>query len=197
MKASAIVLVSFILLAGAGVFFITRQKAAVPAFEQPIVLFRPTPTPIPREESSIDNTKKLRLQAERQPDGSTTYLLFAMDANGANQRLIFQKTEPAETSLDLHNSWSPDGTYVFVKEKGPGGEKFFVLQSTGTPFGDGQTALDVGALFDARKTGYVFDKVTGWASGTLLILYTKTEQGAKGPSYWFELPSRAFLQLAR
>ncbi|MEK7129431.1 MAG: hypothetical protein AAB803_00280 [Patescibacteria group bacterium] len=197
MKASAIVLVSFVLLAGAGVFFITKQKAAAPTSEQPIVLLRPTPTPIPREEASIDGTKKLRLQAARQTDGSTTYLVFTADANGANQHLIFQKTLAAGTSLDLHNSWSPDGTYVFLIEKGPAGEKFLVLQSTGAAFADGQTALDVGALFDARKTGYLFDKVTGWASPTLLIIYTKTEQGAKGPSYWLELPSRAFLQLAR
>lgn len=196
MKASTVILISLVLLGGAGVFFVTKQKAAVP-MEQPIVFLRPTPTPIPREEASIDGTKKLRLQAARQTDGSTTYLLFTADANGANQRLIFQKTEPAGTVIDLHNSWSPDGTYVFVKEKGSAGEKFFVLQSSGVAFADGQTALDVGALFDARKTGYVFDKVTGWASPTLLILYTKTDQGAKGPSYWLELPSRAFLQLAR
>lgn len=196
MRPAAIALALLAGIIGGVVLFVGRQKTVVP-MEQPIVLLRPTPTPVPREESSIDNAKKLRLREERQADGSTTYLLFAMDANGTNQRLIFQKTLAAGTSLELHNSWSPDGTYVFVGEKGPGGEKFFVLQSTGAPFADGQTALDVGALFDARKTGYTFDKVTGWASGTLLIIYTKTDQGAKGPSYWLELPSRAFLQLAR
>lgn len=197
MRASTIVLIFLILFAGAGAFFIAKQKAAGSTSEQPIVLLRPTPTPLPREEASIDNTKKLRLQATRQTDGSITYLVFTTDAAGANRHLIFQKTEPSGTSLDLHNSWSPEGAYVFIIEKGSAGEKFFVLQSSGAPFADGQTALDVGALFDARKTGYVFDKVTGWASPTLLIIYTKTDQGAKGPSYWFELPSRAFLQLAR
>lgn len=196
MRPAAIALALFAGVVGGVVLFIGRQKTVVP-MEQPIVLLRPTPTPVPREESSIDNAKKLRLQAARQADGSTTYFLFAMDANGANQRLIFQKTLAAGTSLDLHNSWSADGTYVFVKELGPAGEKAYVLESSGVPFADGQMALDVRELFDARKTGYVFDKVTGWASGTLLILYTKTEQGAKGPSFWFELPSRAFLQLAR
>lgn len=196
MKSSTVVVLVMLLLGiGSLVVFKTYKLSGRP--EQPIVLLRPTPTPTPREESSIEGTKKLRLEAKRQPDGSTTYFVFTADASGANQHLVFQKTEPAGTSLDFHNSWSPEGAYVFVVEKGPGGEKFFVLQSTGVAFADGQTALDVGALFDARKTGYVFDKVTGWASGTLLILYTKTEQGAKGPSYWFELPSRAFLQLAR
>ena len=51
------------------------------------------------------------------------------------------------------------------------------------------------SLFEQKKTGYSFKAATGWGSETLLIVTTTKENGTNGPSYWFVIDTRAFLQL--
>ena len=148
------------------------------------------------EASSLEGTMKLILKKMVDKNNQTqTYSFISSDSSSP----IFTKTVGLSQSMAIPaNSWSPDNKYVFVEEKNEQGEKnYLVLKASGEPFTDGQQYYDVKSLFMAKKTQYTLDKITGWASSNLLIITTLTEQSTKGPSYWFEVPSKAFLQLSR
>ena len=93
------------------------------------------------------------------------------------------------------NSWSPDNKYVFVQKKENGIIDSFVLKASGEPFVKTEQYLDVRALFEQHKTKYTLKDATGWDAPELLHI-TTVNGSEKGPSYWFEIPSKAFLQLA-
>lgn len=94
------------------------------------------------------------------------------------------------------NSWDPTDTYIFLEEHNSGAVDFFVLKASGEPFADGNKYIDVGAVWANKKMEYTIRTATGWASGTLLIIYTSKDDGSRGPAFWFEIPSTAILQLA-
>jgi hypothetical protein len=159
----------------------------------------PTPTPTPKKQSNTQEIlvhsskadKQLILRTTQQPDGSVDYTYFIADISGLNQRTLFNKTLPAGSSMVLPaNSWDPTDTYVFIEEIDDGVPNYFVMKSTGG------SVIDVGAVWKEKKIPYTIRTATGWASGTLLIIYTRKDDDSKGPAYWFEIPSTAILQLA-
>ncbi len=184
------------LAAGIGIVLLLNPLKAASTGEQPIVLLRPTPT-APKESINLDGSKKLTLKTQRQTDGTTTSIVTASNRDGTDEKTLLTKTLASGASLELHNSWAPADAYVFVEERSNGSQRFLVLKSSGEPFAKGEEYLDITALFAARETGYAFRDATGWASETLLIIRTSKEDGTNGPSFWFEVPSRAFIQLAR
>lgn len=163
-----------------------------------------TPTTKPPQNTEIFDThssnadRKLVLRVMRQRDGGATYTYAITDMSGGNERVLLAKTLPAGASMALPaNAWDPTDTYVFVEEKNSGTVDYFVLKTNGEPFAQGQQYIDVGAVWANKEIGYTIRTATGWASGTLLIVYTSKDDGTKGPAYWFEIPSTAILQLAR
>ena len=70
------------------------------------------------------------------------------------------------------------------------------MKADGTPFPDGNPFIDVGAVWANKNIGYTIRTATGWASGTLLIIYTSNADGSRGPAFWFEIPDTAIIQLA-
>lgn len=142
--------------------------------------------------TSLDGSKSLTLKLYHNSDNSTTYSFV----NTEGQQ-IYAKTLAAGSEMDIpDNSWAPQEKYLFVEENGGGLKDVLVLQSTGEPFGDGQTALNVGELFKAKEIPYTFNGATGWADTYLLIIETLKADGSKGPSYWFDVSTRSFIQLA-
>lgn len=195
----------FVLSAGA--FFWARQSTPqLPVTSTPI---RSTPAVIPSppasEAHAPDGSVTLISRAVKNSDGTATYEFSASGLSGiqilpaGTSRTIFTKTVEAGASMMIPaNTWAPENRYVFLEEKdGIGEKRFFVVRTTGEPFVSGAEYLDVTALFAEKKTGYTFREATGWASPTLLIITTDKDQNTRGPSYWFEIPSGAFLQLAR
>lgn len=209
----------FVLSAGA--FFLARQSTPqLPMTSTPI---RSTPAVIPSppasEAHAPDGSVTLISRAVKNSDGTATYEFSASGLTGiqilpaGTSRKIFTKTVGSGVSMMIPaNAWAPENRYVFLEEKdGIGEKRFFVVRATGEPFVSGAEYLDVTALFAEKKTGYTFREATGWASPTLLIITTDKDQKtrlpspggeatggqARGPSYWFEIPSGAFLQLAR
>ena len=153
----------------------------------------PTSAP-PAQEISVHSSnadKKLILRTARRPDNMTEYTYVIADISGAHERVLFDKTLPSGSSMTLPaNSWDPTDTYVFLEEKDNGVPDYFVMKSTGG------SQIDVGAVWNEKKIPYTIRTATGWASGTLLIIYTSDEDGSRGPAFWFEIPSTAILQLA-
>jgi hypothetical protein len=147
------------------------------------------------EVTSLEGTFKLTLKKMVNKNEQTqTYTLFTSKSDTP----IFTKTVGLSGAITVPgNSWSPDNKYVYIEETdGEGIKNYLVLKASGEPVAKDQPYYDVRTLFTAKKIKYTFNKVTGWASPTLLIIYTINDQSTKGPSFWFEIPSKAFLQLA-
>ncbi len=143
-----------------------------------------------------DGTKKLIIRTQKLSGTSTTYMFIVADGN--NQRTIFTQTADATTSYSIPtNTWSPgDNTYVFLEEKSTSGARFLVLKASGQTFSEEELYLDVNALFAQTPNKYRIRDVTGWDAPQLLHVQMVTDEGAKGPSFWFDVESRVFLQLA-
>lgn len=179
-----------------------HQQRTAPAAEAAGGL---TPTPIQKQQNGTKETsvhssnadKQLIFRATLKSGGTTEYSYVVADISGANGRVLFDKTLPAGASMELPpNSWDPTDTYIFLGEHNSGTVDFFVLKANGEPFADGNKYIDVGAVWANKKIGYTIRTATGWASGTLLIIYTSKDDGSRGPAFWFEIPSTAILQLA-
>lgn len=137
---------------------------------------------------------------KEQPTNQFQKYTFSVVDNTTNvEQIIFTTTASASSTLSIPgNSWSPDNKYIFLQEKIAGnGLTFLVLKTSGEVFSNDQKYLDVGAFFAQKQPKYMMTDVTGWASPTLLIVYTKTDTGEKGPSFWFDITSLSFIQLAR
>lgn len=161
----------------------------------------PTVSPIPKvaitSQVSSDGAKKVIMKVTHNADTTQTYTFSSADGSGNNEQVIFSKTlDSTKSMLIPFNTWSPDNQYFFIQENDKEGNQVFIFKALGTPFADGIAYLDATSLFKLRNTGYNFTEATGWASPTLLILNTTKQDNTKGPSYWFEVPSKAILQLS-
>lgn len=142
--------------------------------------------------SSIDGLKSLTLKIYHNKDNSTTYSFI----NTEGQQ-IYSKTLTQGSIMEVpDNSWAPQERYLFIEENGGGNKDVYVLQPTGEVFANGQQAFNVRALFTSKEIPYTFNGATGWADTYLLIVQTLKTDGTKGPSYWFDVSSQSFIQLA-
>lgn len=145
---------------------------------------------------SPDGTWKLTMK--KQLKETTISYSFLTSTNGDNhEQLIFNKTmNISQSSTIPYNTWSPDNKYVFLKESIPTGDAYYVFNANGTVFPDNSSYINVSDLFNLQLADYTLTEITGWADPNLLIINTKTKQGEQGPSFWFEIPSRSFIQLS-
>lgn len=158
----------------------------------------PSPTIAPQNtvnsQVSPDGTKKVTVTTMHNNNGTLTYTASAEDSSGENQQQIYTTTLDATETITIpFNTWSPDNRYLFLVKNG---KDAMVFNAFGTPFANGETFLDVTDAFTKRNTGNMLAAVTGWASPTLIIINSTTSSNNKGPSYWFEVPSKAIIQLS-
>lgn len=146
---------------------------------------------------SPDGTKKVIMKETQNSDDTSTYDFSTSDGNSLNEQFVFTKTLNSPGNMLIpYNTWSPDNKYFFIQENSGVSKKIFVFEATVKSFAQGETYLDVTDSFGKQNTGNSFDEATGWASETLIIINTKKPDGEKGFSYWFEVPSKAIIQLA-
>jgi len=198
--------ISFILIAVAlSVFLVAGKnnfKFNFVNFSIPQIAPSITPTPIPPKTSTIaqiseDGLKKLIMKTTVNKNYSQTYSFFTESTENPTQHFIFQKTvDPTQTMSVPFNAWSPDDKYFFVVQHSPTKNDALVFKGSGEPFSNTESFYDVTDIFDKRNTGYTFDEATGWASETLIIINTKSADGSKGSSFWFEVPTKAIIQLS-
>jgi len=162
----------------------------------------PTPSPVKARlisQISPDGTKKIVMTTIQNADTTKTYFFAVTDSSGSNGKTVFSKTLEGTKSMSIpFNAWSPDNQYFFIQEQTNDGlvTGIFAMYATGKAFVDGETYLDVTNTFINRNTGTILSEATGWASETLIIINTTTPENKKGPSYWFEMPSKAIIQLS-
>lgn len=144
-----------------------------------------------------DGTKEVVMRITPNQDDTQTFSFYARDTGGDNERLILSKALDYTRKMEIpYNAWSSDNQYFFVKEDSEEGKKIFAFKANGEPFSSEEPYFDVTDLFKKQNTGYNFDEATGWASESLIIVNTTKDDGAKGSSYWFEVPSKAIIQLS-
>ena len=146
---------------------------------------------------SPDGTKEVVMKITQNPDNTETYNFSVVDVGSSIETHIYTWIlDPAKSMLIPFNTWSSDDQYFFVQQNTGSTKSVFVFKTDGSPFANGSNYLDVTDLFIKANTGNNFDEATGWASGTLIIINTVNTDGTKGPSYWFEVPSQAVIQLS-
>lgn len=158
----------------------------------------PTLNPILKIDTSSqispDGTMKLNMKKTHNRDGTLTYLFTVTDGSGGNEHEVYTtKSEGSENLSIPFNTWSPDDKYVFIQKNESGA---LVFKESGEPIVNDQIYFDVGEIFGEKIKNVTPTLVTGWASETLLIINTQKEDNTKGPSYWFEVPSKAIIQLS-
>lgn len=158
----------------------------------------PTLNPVLKIETSSqispDGTRKLAMKKTHNTDGTLTYLFTVTDGTGSNEHEIYTTKSEGSENLNIpFNAWSPDDKYVFIQKNE---SDALVFKATGEPIIKDQEYFDVGDLFKEKIKNVTPTLVTGWASETLLIVNTQKEDATKGPSYWFEVPSKAIIQLS-
>lgn len=179
--------------------------AGIIIFNKPKGVFKgesitlPSVTPVPQqvtsgEAKSIDGAKSFLMRTIAQGEGIVSYTFLIVDEE--QEYRLFSTDDKEDTYMIPANSWSPDGMYVFLIDVSSLPQSILVFKSSGEAFSDGKQYLDVTDLFAARGIQYVLDTATGWDSRGLLHIRTKNQDDTKGPSYWFDVDSRSFIQLA-
>lgn len=146
-----------------------------------------------RKVTSSDGLKEITLRVKQENEAST-YLVF----NGSETMPFYTETLPQNTSLGLpDNAFSPGEQYLFLEKNGGGVKNALVFMADKSLFENGNQFLDVYSLYNTKNLPNNFAGATGWADRTLLIIETTKEDGTKGSKYWFDVPSKSFIQLAR
>lgn len=200
----------FILAAGIGVAFAFytghkpqfTNKIYLPVmqylqnpFTPPTITHPPIPQPQVTSQLSPDGTKQLTMMVTTNKDLSKTYTFATSDADGSNRQTIYTSTSITDSIGVPFNTWSPDNKYVFLERHTATGSEALIMKTNGQPITEGEKYFNVAALFTAKNTGNAYQETTGWASETLLIVNSTKQDGSRGPSYWFEVPSKAIIQL--
>ncbi len=193
MYAKAALFLLLTLTIGAAIFGRVTPQNTSPALS-PLTIAAKTPKETVIK--NLDATKQLIMMEDPEGD-STVYTFFVADGVGANRQVLFARTAAAGVSMSVPaNSWSPDSRFVFLKEESVG-TGYLVFRSSGEAFADSTQFIDVLSLFTSKLPEYELTDITGWAGDGLLLVKTKTVSGVNGPSFWFDVSSRSFLQLAR
>ena len=178
------------LLITAAIFLISylpNRRASVDS-----VLPTPPPTPQATRADAPDSQKTLYLKTKKSGK-MTTYTLSVVNKSDGGEKQIFAKTLDSSESISIpFNTWSPDDKYVLIKKD----SSFFVLSSLVSSDSQDDQTTNVTDLFMKKYPNYKVTDVTGWASPTLVIITTNKEDGSRGPSFWFEVPSHAIIQLS-
>ena len=187
------------IVAASSLFFVVQRNNQ---FNVPVVSINsPLVTPAPEQsvfsQISPDGTREVIMKIVQNKDDTQTYSFYTTDDLGINEQLIFSKTLDMTKNMTIpYNTWSPNNQYFFIEENTASGKNIFAFKASGEEFSQEEKYFDVTDLFRKKNTGNNFSEATGWASESLIIINTTKEDGKKGSSYWFELPSKAIIQLA-
>jgi len=145
-------------------------------------------TPESTSVDSPDGKLMLTMKKEKNQDG-TIYTFFTTDTASGIQKDVFTKTVPSEDVISIpDNTFSPDNKYIFLKEESLGQTNYFAVTPAGT--------LDISASFSLKYPKFKITDVTGWGGMTLIVVNTNKEDGSLGPSFWFDVSSKSFIQLS-
>lgn len=202
-------IVSFIVFAAfIGMFFVWReyQKTQqqlhinVPVITnnniQAAVIPTTSPTSTVENASQIssDGTKKLHIKTSYNTNGTQTYVFSTIDISTNHETSLYTTTASESERMSIpFNTWSPDNKYLFILKNDTDA---MVFNASGEPFANDEAFLSITDLFKNKSTGNTIREVTGWGANSLIIVNTLKPNNEIGPSYWFEVPSKAVIQLS-
>lgn len=152
------------------------------------------------ERTSGDGSKVLSVTSKPVSSTANLFTLNVQDAKTGQSQTVASLTLENSMYVNLpYNTWSPSNTYFFVEYKTSSGAVVDVHALKATAEASTQFAdLSAVTAFEKKQSSYAFDRVTGWASNTLLIVNSrKLTDDSKGPSFWYEVPSQAVIQLSQ
>jgi hypothetical protein len=193
----ALLLIILVVIAGllaANVFLNRSRNLGVSQSQQP--------QPVPQAE--IPPVEASQLTSVNSPDGTQTLSMKTSKKNGMmtysftiGGREIFADTVDPSISFSIPgNTFSPDNKYVFLKETGNAGSSFFALTGSADSSTQNDQTANITSLFAAKFPNLKIEDATGWGGINLIVFNTLNSDGSRGPSFWFEMPSHAIIQLA-
>lgn len=170
--------------------------------KNPSVSQSPGTQPVPQAE--IPPVEASQLTQVDSPDGTETLLMKTSKISGMTTysftiggKEIFADTVDPSISFSIQgNTFSPDNKYVFLKETRSTGSSYFALMVNGDPSTQNDQTANITSLFAAKYTNLKIEDVTGWGGINLIVFNTLNSDGSRGPSFWFEMPDHAIIQLA-
>jgi hypothetical protein len=148
---------------------------------------------------SPDGTRKVILKTLLNADATHTYVFSTTKDSGTTEQFITKSTLDGTKIMTIpFNTWSPDNAHFFVQEQTLDGTitHVFVFNGSGESFTNEEPYFDIPEEFIKNNIEHIFTNATGWASESLIIVNTTMPNNPKGPSYWFEVPSKAIIQLS-
>lgn len=175
-----------------GFYYVKATSVSKTTYVLPVPSATPTPEPVKDiQVNSPDGKMKIIMRKTIAQAGNVSYSFFVSDVDGGNEKLIFTKTLTLKSTMSIsQNAWSPDDNYLFLRENDVAAFSVFVFKADGQNFSDGEVYINLTDLYIKDGISYSLKDVTGWDSNTLLHVLTS------GPSFWFEVPSKSFIQLA-
>lgn len=150
----------------------------------------------PRETNEISPDGLMTLiMKEEKIEGAVKYSFLVRDSETNTTSTIFTKSVFSGEKISIPaNTFSPDKKYVFLKESDGIKTSYFVL-SIDSSLG-AQDPLDISSQFAAKYPDLIVTDMTGWGGINLIVINTNKADGGKGPSFWFDIPSKSFIQLS-
>ncbi|HTK03731.1 MAG TPA: hypothetical protein VL401_03135 [Alphaproteobacteria bacterium] len=177
---SKIIILACFLISAVSVLYILKASQKPVPFSQKTSYVPPVAiadSPKLTEIISPDGKDKLSVKEEKTKEN----IIYTFTTS----KQKFTKTVPLETSILVpFNTFSPDDKYFFLQE----GDTYFV------PLKD--EVLDINAMFAAKHPEYKITEATGWGGMTLIVINTDKTSGGIGPSFWFDVTSKSFIQLS-
>lgn len=164
----------------------------IPSYSPPTVMAEPLETVTV---DSPDGKMSLTMKTEK---GQETDV-YTFSAAGKDNALkeIYKRSVPVGTVVSIpFNTFSPDNKYLLLKEEALGQASHFVLKTSGESFDQDLEVAEVTAPFLAKYEKYDIRDVTGWGGLNLVVINTDKKSGGTGPSFWFDVSSRSFIQLS-
>lgn len=191
-KSSLIIIITAAVIGGLVFWRLKPQSIPIQAIAEAEI----TPNP---EQTWLANSSdgKINLEMKQKKNGSTiTWTLTAKQGEEAANTIWWQ-TLPADTTISIPlNTVSPDNKYMFLKQTGPDKNRYLVLATSGKPLKSGAQTVEFAELFEAKHPEYKISEVTGWGGMNLIVLNTDKATGGIGPSFWFDLSGKSFIQLS-
>lgn len=126
----------------------------------------------------------------------TKETFFTQDIKTGREVEIYSEELSGSEILIPYNTFSPDNKYIFLKKTGPGGVGYFVVKTDGTNFSNDQKTADFLSLFNAKYPDHKVTDATGWGGVGLIVVNTDLAKGGQDHSFWYDVASNSFIQLA-
>jgi len=196
----------FITSATAVILFVLVQNNRKPNLSVSFASLPMNDTSLPTTTPTHDTINKSIMDS---PEGSQTLTLESLDTEGKtdyslyvslksddSKQKIYSKKGSITNSLSVpFNTWSSDNSFVFLKDVSLEQTDYLVFQSSGNVFSNDLSYISVQEYFQKKVQNYIIEDVTGWAGPNLLVVNTKSTEGDKKVSFWFDLTSLSFIQL--